>query len=230
MTPDLVYLSTPSTKGELLYSLRSVERFGDGFGKIVIVGYLPPNIIPDIHIPHSNTKRQYKSRDMFEKINLVCQNKEVAESFIRMSDDYFFSDLIDFYSMPTYIREFDLIEHGKKAPHNKNNMVATETAKALKSKGLPIISYDLHTPMKMEKTKFRQIAKSFNWTNPLSLAIRSIYGNYHKIPGVVRKDIKFTRYYDFEMVSKEPIWSTGEQFWCNKTMERMYPNKSRWEI
>lgn len=230
MHPDLVYLSTKSSNGELIYSLRAVEKYGINFGQLVIVGHLPFNLKPDIYIPHVNNKGHYKSRDMFEKINLVAQNPDVSESFVRMSDDYFFSDVIDFATMPTYIRDYDLLTQGSNAPTNKNNMVAGETGRALLAKKLPIVSYDLHAPMKMDKTGFREIARAFDWTKPLSLAIRSVYGNYHRIPGIVKKDIKFGRYYDFDMVSKEPIWSTGDMYWCRKTMEKMYPNKSRWEI
>lgn len=230
MTPDLVYLSTRSSNGELTFSLRAVEQYGINFGKVIVVGYLPKNLKPDIYIPQHNNKGWYKSRDMFEKINLAAQHPDVAENFIRMSDDYFFSEPIDFATMPTYRRDCDLFVHGSMHLNNKNNMVATETAKALQAKGIPIISYDLHVPMPMTKTGFKQIAKEFDWTKPLSLALRSVYGNYHKKLGIVRKDIKFGSYYDHKLALKHPIWSTGDVFWCQRTMSELYPEKSRWEI
>ena len=230
MNPDLVYLSTTANNGELKYALRAVEVFGINFGKVIVVGHLPRGLKPDIFVPHKNNRGYYKSRDMFEKINLIAQNKEVSERFIRMSDDYFFSSPFDFKNAPTFIRDHDLLVQGSRAPNNKNNQVATVTGRTLQEKGLPIISYDLHAPMPMEKSRFLQITKAFDWTKPLSLAIRSVYGNYHKIKGVVKKDIKFGKYYDYDMVIKEPIWSTGDMFWCDKTMEKLYPNKSRWEI
>lgn len=231
MHPDLVYLSIPSKNNEIIHSLRAVEKHGIGFGKLVIVGHCPKQLKPDIHIPHITTRSGwYKHRDMFEKISLASTHPEVSEHFIRMSDDYFFSEQIDFSTLPTYIREYDLFAHGSMNQNNKNNMVLTATAKVLRSKGYPCESYDLHAPMPMQKTKFLQAAKPFDWSKPLSLSIRSIYGNYNKIFGIVKKDVKFARYYDAKIVSKHPIWSTGDMFWCLKTMKELYPEKSRWEI
>lgn len=228
--PDLVYFSTPSKNNELFFSLRSVEEYGSGYRRLVIVGSPIRGIKPDLFIPHKTRPEHYKSRDMYEKLLLVCNHPEVTERFIRMSDDYFFSHPIFFDKLLTYKRGKNLFEHGAINPANKNNRCATITGQALREKGLPFESYDLHVPMPMEKQKFLEAASHFDWSQPLSLAHRSIYGNFHRIDASPRKDVKFGSYYDLEAIKASPIWSSGDMFWDEKTMRIMYPNKSRWEI
>ncbi len=226
--PDLIYLSVPSKNNELLYSLRAVEEYGDNYGKIVVVGNLPRGLKPEIFIPHNRGSR--KAKDIFDKINWAAQSSMVSESFVLMSDDYFFSAPFDFSKAITAIRDYDLFVHGTNAANNRNNMIAKNGAVELKKRGLPVISYDLHYPMPMRKSKFVEIARAFDWSNPLSLPPRSIYGNFHNIQGITKKDVKFTRYYDHATVLKYPVWSTGDMYWCKKTMDIIYPNRSRWEI
>lgn len=227
INPDLIYLSVPSKNNELLYSLRAVEEYGDNYGKIVVVGNLPRGIKPDLFIPHNRGGQ--KAKDIFDKTNLAAQTLEVSENFILMSDDYFFSARFDFSKAITAIRDYDLFVHGSKDPNNRNNMTAKNGAIELKKRGLPFVSYDLHYPMPMQKSKFVEIARAFDWSIPLSLPRRSIYGNFHNIQGIIKKDVKFGRYYDYDTVVKHPVWSTGDMYWCKKTMDILYPNKSRWE-
>jgi len=244
---DLVYVIGTGSRwddNELKYSLRSVEKHGTNVGKVIIVGYLPEWIQKTqvIHIPESFDF--YKERNIMECIRLACKNTKVSKDFLYMNDDFFFNLDFDCAQFPTYVRPYDLHEYVWGAERTKNRWnkytrIIEQTHNALLSRGLPILTYDLHVPMPINKKKYLEAVHQFDWNCPkrLGYTYRSIYGNYWQIPATIHSDVKYHKIATWEgflrSVSDKPFFSTDDSSdirHLQTALEILYPKKSRWEV
>jgi hypothetical protein len=243
---DLVYVIGPTQgdSNELKYSLRSVEKYGKNHGKIIIVGHLPNWIDKSnvIHIPEDFNF--YKERNIMECVRLVCKDDRVSNDFIFMNDDFFLKSKTNFKKLPTYIRPYDLHHYvwSENRTHlrwAKYTRIIEKTHNVLVSKGLPILTYDIHLPMPINKSKYLEAMYHFDWNCPFKMGFtaRSIYGNFHSIPGTVTDDVKINKMVTFEgtlrVLENKQFFSTGEIRDTQnmlKVFEHLYPNKSKYEI
>lgn len=84
---DVVYPLKPQDDNpELLYSLRSLCRFGRNFGQVWVVGYRP------CWLKHVRAIRVVQTSDKWlntrRNLDAVCLCDEVSEDFILMNDDF----------------------------------------------------------------------------------------------------------------------------------------------
>ena len=98
----------------------------------------------------------------------------------------------------------------------------------LKKLNKPCMSYELHTPMLLNKVKLLEVLGAF----PNTHCTRSLYGNYHEIGGERMDDVKvfsltqnFNR--DSELLSTEDtIFETGE---IGRLIREKFTTKSKLE-
>lgn len=188
---DIVYFVKESPKNEeLRYSLRSIER-NLPHRLVWIYGGKPDDIVPDRFVPVRQTgaTKWDKVQSMFHS---VCNNPEISEDFVLFNDDFFVVNPLE--EIKPYYRS-SLYEHivkresgfGDRATEYSKEL--RKCAKALEDAGIrDILSYELHIPMVINKKNLLQVMTEF----PNIHATRTLYGNWCKVGGLKRADVKIT--------------------------------------
>lgn len=158
---------------ELRISIRSMVK-NTPVKKIIIVGYKPAFLTGVIHIPFADGPR--KAFNIHQKTLAACNE---ADEFIQAADDHF-------VLKPT---DFDNYFHGglikEKKYHGSYGRIAENTKKVL-PQGL---FYNLHMPMKMKASTYKEIMGRYDWDKTEYL-IKSLYANNIEVDGVQSSDCK----------------------------------------
>jgi hypothetical protein len=195
MKPDIVYLfamgHTFWRDQELRYSLRSLEKQGENYGNIILVGDKPPYLNGKIiHIPQSDNSLHCHERRIYEKLLVACNTPEISDPFIFFNDDYFLTKPIDFSNIGYY---FSINIEDKIIKRSRNDLykkTMRNTFAVLKEKGLKTRYFDIHYPMQYYKNKFIEAMKKYDWEINAGYLIKSLYANTLRIKGEKRKDYK----------------------------------------
>lgn len=186
---DVVYFvkDTPNNE-ELKYSLRSVEQNWK-FRDVVFYGGCPKDLTPDKHykvVQDQRTKWQNVRKMMAEAFN----NDELTENIWIFNDDFFVMEP-GFVDMPPQYNG-DLFAHSEnvKRRHGGKPMAWTnildDLATALLLEGKDTLNYEVHKPMLINRKKALEVLLKF----PDVHGFRSLYGNYWKIGGESKHDMK----------------------------------------
>lgn len=231
MKPDIVYVVKQSLDNEeLRYSLRSLEKNGEGYGKVIIIGGQVDGISGDLDISIRQTG-QTKYDRVNNLIREVCINAEVSDNFILMNDDFFLMKPIDFSkyknsyrcSMQEYL---DLIVERTNASEYTARLCASMVA--LEAYKRETKCYELHIPMLFNKHKLLEVFGAFPGFNGL----RTLYGNYFKIGGSKVNDCKVFTCGDDFVKSTKFLSTTDKSFRLGKVGEYIrseFPTPSRFE-
>jgi hypothetical protein len=177
---QFVYLCRSGPNEELRYSIRSVvKNFPDA--KILVVGEAPSWYDGELLFVKQNSTKYVNVGNSLKEI---AHSNLVEDDFVMMNDDFYFlsnecghyheGSLQDKYE--TY-RDID--------GHSSYNKKVLDTLGKLKRLGYSEpLSYELHIPFPVEKTK---LAKIIRYTNVLW---RSVYGNMFNVGGEKMLDVK----------------------------------------
>jgi hypothetical protein len=108
------------------------------------------------------------------------------------------------------------------------------TIQALKEKNLPLLNFENHVPMLINKTKFNE-AMGYKWTT-FGFLIKSLYANTLKIKGTLEPDMKINYPYKVEelkaMTSERKFFSSDKLVPTNLRMflQELFPLKSKFEL
>lgn len=164
-------------KEELRYSIRSVVKNFKDLRNIVIVGTLPDWIQNVKHIPFPD---EYKNSDIniIRKLLAVCDDPEVTENFVNISDDQLIiypigAGLLKPYTINSDIRR---IPTGTKYKNDYAKRVLA-TLETLKKEGLPTNMYEGHIPYILNKTTYKNILSKYDFTKGHGLCGNTLYFN-----------------------------------------------------
>ena len=228
---DAVYFVRDGENEELRYSLRSVEK-NLPCRKVWIIGGKPEDINPDefVRIPQ-NTGDGTKWDRVRSNFRLVAANPEITEDFILMNDDFFINQpttKIEPHTAGTLQEHIDRIERNYRNAPTTYTIELRRAQRVLEEAGLPTNSYELHTPMIINRKKLAETLAFF----PPRHATRSLYGNLHKVGGtrekdckVIRPDQPFSRDAQF-LSSDDSTWGDTE---LTRYIQQKFSKKSRWE-
>lgn len=245
---DIVYTLADKSNDdfqELKYSLRSLEKFGSGYSRVIVVGGKPTWLSNEVIHLEAHDK-WYKQKNILEKLKVAASSDYVTDNFWHFNDDYFLLKPHNFKNYVSKTHELDLYYYvwGEGREHirwNKYTRVVEHTHNILKSKNLTIKHHDVHFPFKFNKDKFIKMTETFSWDCPQSIGyiIRSVYGNFYNLESkeitndaklrnfaTVEGSIRYLTNNDYEM------FSSGEQDLHNlvRILEELYPQKSKYEI
>lgn len=228
---DVVYFVKDGQNEELTFSLRSVEK-NLAHRSVWIYGGKPKEIEPDhyVHIiqnPNKGTKWD-RVRAMFRA---VCLNQEISEDFILFNDDFYVLTPTDKIS-PTY--RCGLAEHIITIECNYNDrptdysLELRKTFKKLNELGLSTLSYELHTPIILNRHKLLEVMGAF----PDEHCTRTLYGNYLALGGHQQKDVKI--YKNGQSIDKTARFlssedSTFKTSGVEEYLSELFPEKSKFE-
>lgn len=191
---DVVYiLKEDIDPKELRYSLRSVAA-NFPHRSLWFVGGQPAGFTPDGRIIHKQcgaNKWENVKSSLFE----IIRNKDITEDFYLFNDDFFVmqpftGDFINYAggTLEHRIQELHR-DTGGTSPYCK---MLEKTRAELLSEGYDSISFCVHLPMLINKTKLADILSTLG-----SPMFRSVYGNMARIPYIYHEDVKI---YDRETV------------------------------
>lgn len=192
---------------ELKYSIRSIVKHFHGLTGVCLIGDKPTWYTGE-HIPMTDIT----GRKEWSIVSKILSSP--YEDFLYSTDDHFATEPFD-SSLPNYYSGplSKAIVHGKYETRVKNT-------RSIYKDGL---FYDIHTPMVINLTKFKE-AHNIDWANYEYLS-KSIYGNYIG-GGELLSDSKVRR---FGEVPSGRFFSTNNRTAQSIDFETMYPEPSPYE-
>jgi len=220
---------------EIRYSLRSVEKHLRDVDKVWIIGQCPDFLTNVNHILMED-ESLCKETNIYKKILRGCQENELSEDFLFMNDDHFFNHDYSTINFPYYYKGDILTVVRKKRQYNNYGKYCDKTMRILHSLGHPTKYFDVHTPIIYNKRKFIDVMTKYDWSSRIGMIVKSLYANSLRIDGEESNDCKINLFYTedvFEdLIKNEKIWSVGAVAAgkeLKNVMDKMYPNKSKWE-
>lgn len=230
---------------ELQYALRSLQFYGDGYWRVfLVIDECPIWINTQKVNVFIRPIQYYKERDIMDSIHWVCKNTDISQDFIFYNDDFYLNAHVDFTNYPNYTRPYNLQHYvwADSRVHlrwRRYTRIIERTYQALVSKGLPILTYDLHVPMVFNKTQFPQVMDTYDWEDPqgLGMTFRSLYGNTLGLEPTAMDDVKLDKIVTYtgmvNWLSKQRFVSTGENTRASQMvfqyLAKKFPDKSIWE-
>ena len=224
---DVVYvLKKDLDTDELRYSLRSIEK-NFPHRKVWFVGYMPKGFKPDAKIEH---KQEGSSKWELIKSSFwkVIQSEEVTDDFYWFNDDFFVmkpikGKFVNFVDGTLERRIQELHSNEGMNPYTRSLFKAQQE---LMSLHYPLMNYDVHLPMLVNKTL---ALHSINKCS--SPQFRSVYGNVNEIPYTVHPDVKV---YDMESIPDYAFLSTNDNTFTEGAVgdyiRKTFPDPSRYEV
>lgn len=233
---DIVYFVKESeTNDELKYSLRTVEKNWP-YRYVWFCGGCPKDLKPD-----KKFRFQQKGLNKWEKvrnsIRLACENEEISEDFWLFNDDFFILKPYDEDMKPQYNGQIssyiDSIVKKHNGSHSQYTLRLADAIRALAEAGLNTYNYEVHKPMLINRKKALEVLDKF----PNVPGFRSIYGNYWKIGGTDRHDMKIKQWSYDSMDLVENEWdflSTSDSSFASGEVgafiKQNFKERSRFEL
>ena len=107
-TMDLLYLIGPDSgheNRELRWSLRSVEKYARGLGRVVVAGYPPDWLSEEVaRVPARDEPDESKFVSIWRKLFAALDAGAVSGEFLVSADDHFYSAPADLAATPFFTR------------------------------------------------------------------------------------------------------------------------------
>ena len=192
---DVVYVLGSDShydNDELRYSLRSIEKYLSGVGKVWIIGECADWIENVRHIFYPDQPSKQPDYNIMRKICRAIEEPELSEDFLFFNDDHFLLHPFEAETFP-YFFDKTLERYLKERGTDTYGKRAKNTLDHLKSKGLPCKHFDIHYPIIYNKSLFLQhVAQAVDWSKE-AYVIKSMYANSLSIEGTEAKDYKTGR-------------------------------------
>jgi hypothetical protein len=229
---DFVWVCRRGDNEELRYSIRSVlASFPDA--NIWVVGGKPDwyggNFIKTNRVTN-------KYGQVEENLQRLVSNKTISESFVLMNDDFFIIkpvSSIEYFHRGSLASAYtDLVKHLEQPDLYANRLSKMLNIIIKKFNIDDPLSYELHVPMVMEKSK---LATLLGKGYPMW---RSIYGNKYSVGGTRASDVKVYSHTDYKHLSadhensKLPYLSTDDESFksLQPYLHKLFPNPSHLEL
>lgn len=227
---DIVYiLKNEYSSDEIVYSVRSAcQNFP--FRSIWFYGGSPKGIRPDYQVDLIQVGEN-KWQKVNNTLRAICSNPMITESFWLFNDDFFIMKRIGKLepmvggSLFARIQQITAERNGADSLYSKQ---LRDTAKILKAKGYDRLNYALHVPMLINREKGLETLDEFKGC-PM---FRSLYGNHHRIGGVISDDVKIVSVTQ-KPTGKEKLLSTCDRSFAaglaGEYIRDAFPDKCKYE-
>jgi uncharacterized radical SAM superfamily Fe-S cluster-containing enzyme len=153
------YLASQAVGLELLYSVRSVERFYQGETDIWIVGDRPDWWLRDDRFVHCPRVKGGARVDRAHKLEVICQTPDIPDQFVWMQDDIYFVKPVTFGFLATAWTRSPVRASATPKPTCKRcrgfSKQKYRTLEALAANGKTLDDYAAHVPVVYQKEKLR---------------------------------------------------------------------------
>ena len=238
---DILYtLGTGSNwdNKELLYSLRSIDRYCKNVGRVFIASVELPSFIDPATVTHvpSCDLGEIRHLNIMNKVEEAILHSDIADDFLLSSDDHFYIKPTDFDLYPYYY-----IEQPLKPRRQQYWQSVRDTRAFLAAHGLPTYATNPHCnthfnrPMYIEHMDLMDEAKKLAFGGE----VNHLMGNLLIASGVQPveyRDVKIRRYSDrAELLGKIgdshcfSISDRALECGMKEYLQELFPDKSRWE-
>ena len=232
---DVVYfLKQSPTNEELRYSLRSLEKNWQ-YNDVWFYGGCPSDIRPDHYVQLQQTASS-KWQRVRNLVYEACKNDEITEDFWLFNDDFFILKKKSENMPPQYNKTLEKrIEKIEKRNGHADEYTnrLKHLVKTLKSDSKGTLDYAVHKPILINRKQMLEVLEKY----PDEPMIRALYGNYWKIGGVSKHDmkIKILNYSKMDLVMRDwDFLSTSDSSFQNGNVGRYirdkFSVKSRFEL
>lgn len=204
---NFVYICKDGENEELRYSLRSIVK-NCKVDSLFVVGGKPDWYLGN-YIPVTQKYSKYKNA--FLNFKTICDSDEISKDFVLMNDDFFITKpinkIITYYN-GTLQNKIDNYEKVLGRSSYINKLIITND-RLLKNGIQNPLNYEIHVPMSMCKSNFKEIL-----TNNHNILYRSVYGNTFNDEAKEMIDVKVYQSDSFKTLSynytdnKYPFLST----------------------
>ena len=220
---------------ELMYSLRSLQKYAKNVDRVVVITDQELKWIKDVEIvPYVElSNKSYKNQWL--KLDIICGQE--AEPFVYMNDDFILNKPFDMNDVQVSMFHDTLTELAPKCNEKGYGQQLLNTVEELNKRGYKDFNYGMHNPMVIDPTLWRSVMSKFDKKIPI--CYKSIYGSVvHKGYGVLTTDCKINRRVnktgEIEKKIKDSLWfSTSDSFMASTHgrvyLQTHYSYKSRWE-
>jgi len=179
---DFVYICKPGDNEELRYSIRSVvANFPNS--NVWVVGGRPEWYLGSYVAVEQDRTKYTNARN---NLKAIVNTPEISERFVLMNDDFYILNPVDEIPyMHGGLLQDKIDKREESTGRNGYTALLKQTMSLLQQRRLqkPILNYELHVPMVMEKSKLRRIVLGVGlW--------RSMYGNLADVGGIEMQDVK----------------------------------------
>ncbi|HOM27128.1 MAG TPA: hypothetical protein PKV21_06445 [bacterium] len=200
---DLVYLTKREILNdniELRYSLRSAEK-NLKFDNVFLIGY-KPDFIKNVNFIKYNDIKNNKYNNVYEKMKIILETKEISDNFILSNDDFFI--LKEYNEIPYYYK--GTLEYYYMNYQYKESYYYKEGIKKLYEEFKNGLFFGVHFPIVYNKEKLKFIIDKYKSNTML----RSYYCNYFikEINPVFTDDFKILDVKEIEKYNNCPFIST----------------------
>jgi len=239
--PDIIYpLAFLYNYNEFRYSLRSLKNLPHN--RVFVAGYAPDWLANANYLmvekPLDMDRKNHEVANIhavLKNIKATLDNQEISDDFILMNDDFYI--LKPLKQLPSLNRGKldDVIEEYRAQGAKAYLKTMERTRDLLLSLGYTdLISYELHTPMLMNKQKWLamyQLVEDNPELRPLHT--RTLYGNIYKVGGTAIPDVKV---YDYEtgiapgatfLSTENVVFDLGK---VGKELKARFPEPSKYEL
>lgn len=231
MKADIVYiLKNDCRSDEIMYSLRSVCK-NFPYRKVWFYGGQPEGLKPDKAV-----ELIQDGKTKWDKVNntirAICLNDDITEDFWLFNDDFFVMKKVKNIEPMvggTLWARANRIEKLYGGKDTKYSVRLKDTARILRDNGYDRLDYALHVPMLINRKKGIQTIDKF-MGYPM---FRSLYGNHHKVGGVIIEDVKIQDEITIP-TGNEMFLSTDDNSFDNgkvgEYIRQAFPDKCKYEI
>jgi hypothetical protein len=233
---DVVYIVKASENNpELLHSLRSVAA-NLPHRRVWLVGYRPRWVGPEVgYVP--TIQRGPKHSNTWNNWVAAARHPDISDEFTLFNDDFFVTRPVE--DVPALHRGplGEMIEwyaRNRLASHRQRAAV-TRRALQMAGHGEPLHSYELHTPMVINR---HILAEGVKWlsssrsTDGVNISKRTFYGNLAGIGGERSPDVKVVKGSDGVPEVRLPFVSTSPASWAGLAggwIRQLFPDVGRYE-
>ena len=167
---------SPTDNEELKIALRSIDTHAKDVGDIYIVTDNPPKWVQNVNIVHvPDTYTNNKDANLITKILHACDIDDLSERFIYWSDDQVLtSDVSLKYILPTYNTRG--IDSFSRPDAKKWSIRMKHTLDLVQQHGGDVShNWDSHVPQPIDKTRFRDIMNTVDFTTLPGVCINTAY-------------------------------------------------------
>lgn len=213
---------------ELLYALRSIEKYLTGYRDIYLIGDKPDWLTAVKHIPFTDAKGR-KEFNIYQKLLRACQEESVSDNFIYVNDDHFLLKPLDVKDFKYWYDEplKKLLDRNPKGYAGTIYNTLEIYPEAL--------NFDIHTPIIFNKALFGSLFSS----QQKEICVKSMYCNSPFVEGEKEQmpDLKLNMpHYKGKIEAKikgRLFFSTGPLVIHDEMIQvwnELYPEKSKYEI
>lgn len=215
---------------ELLFALRSIDKYLTGWSNVVIIG-TPPEWYKGEFV-QAQDYRHRKQYSIYSKLLVACELNNVTDSFLMWNDDHFLLKHLHVGHIDSWY------DCNLKETLNKNHGARYRETIANTLQIIPEgRNYDIHAPCRYDKPTFKMLFSN----ESREICIKSRYFNFLNVlagisGGSEMKDFKINQLLSKEAIKeliKDRLFFSTSTNGMKKPMiellNELYPNKSKFE-